>query len=101
MLLVRPRVIPEVAVAPAHRKFRNNNTEAAFIVRGHQCVDPAIRLTINEIIKVAALAFMPSLIENPAALKMLRQETSQFAVCGFAKFPFFDIATDDDVGSQS
>src|SRR5438094_5532047 len=97
MVSVRPRVIPEVAVPAAHRNLGNDDAETAFEAGGHQGIDTPIRLTINEIIKVAGLALMPPLIENPAALKVFREEISQFPIGRLAKFSFLDVAAHDDV----
>src|SRR5437867_2828629 len=98
---VRPRVTPQVAVAAAHGDFGNNNAKTAFVFGRHQRKYPAIRFTINQIVDIAALAFIPSLIEDTASLEPLRQQIPQLAVGRFVKFTFLDILTDDDVGSQS
>ena len=81
----------------AHRNLGNDDAETAFEAGGHQGIDTPIRLTINEIIKVAGLALMPPLIENPAALKVFREEISQFPIGRLAKFSFLDVAAHDDV----
>src|SRR5215471_6257247 len=97
---VRPRVIPKVAVAPAHWGFGNNDPESTLIGGGHDGVNPPIRLTINEIVKVAALAFVAALVENPAPLEVVRKKSPHFAIVWFAKFSFFDVVTHNNVRAQ-
>src|SRR6478609_6735494 len=97
MMLVRPCVIPEVSVTPAHRYFGNDDTESAFITSRHQCIYPAIGLTINEIVQIATPAFVPALIQNAAAIEMFREEIAELTVRRFSKFPLLDVRADHNV----
>src|SRR2546428_4300660 len=97
MTLVRPRVIPEISMTPAHRNLRNHNAESPLVCRRHERIHAAIRLTINEIIQIAAPAFLPSLIQDAAAFKGFREEISKLALIGLAKFSFFYVGADNYV----
>lgn len=100
MTSVSPRVIPEIAVAPAHRNLGNHNSKSSFERGGHQCVDTPIRLTINEIVKIAAAAFVSSLVEDAPAAEGFGEKVSNFAVVGFAQLSLLNIRTDNNVRFQ-
>src|SRR5947208_1417055 len=88
-------------MAPAHRDLGDNDTVSAFVWCRHECVHTAIRLTINEIVEIAALALLPPLVEDSAPPEWFRKQVPELALGGLAKFSFLNIDTDDDVGFQS
>src|SRR5262249_18075547 len=98
--LVRPRVIPEVTMTPAHRDFGDDDTEFAFVWGGHESVYTAIRLTVNEIVEITAFAFLAALIQDSSPPEWIGQQISELALGGLPKLSFLNIKTDNDVGFQ-
>src|ERR1041385_8955 len=84
----------------ALRRLGNDDAETALKFGRDERKDPAIRLTINQIVEVARFALMPALVQNPAALEPFTQQITEFPLLRLAKFSFVDIVADDDVGLQ-
>src|SRR5437879_5148770 len=95
--LIRPGIIPQVTVSSAHRNVGDDDAKAAPKPGRDQRVNPAIRLTINEIVQIACPAFVSALLEDPASLERLGEQTPNFGIGGLMKLSLLDVAAHDDV----
>ena len=85
----------------AHWRFGYDDTKAPIVLGDYEGKNPSIWFSINEIVHIASLAFVPTLVDNAASLKTVGQQTFYLPIGRFPQFTFFDVGADDDVQLQS